>query len=48
MIRGGMLSKFFNFFFFEDSPLIGSKYQWIGMKLDESIKLKTEKNSGNL
>lgn len=29
------------------SPLGGSKYQWIGMKLDEGIKLKKEKPVGN-
>lgn len=29
------------------TPLAGNKYHWIGMKLDESTKLKKEKPVGN-
>ena len=34
-------------FLFLRTPLVGSKCQWLGMKLDEGTKLKTGKPVGN-
>lgn len=46
MMKEGML--FFVLFVCFRTPVAGNKYQWIGMKLDETTKPKTEKNSGKL
>lgn len=40
--------RFFVLFVCLRPPLAGNNYQWIGMKLNEATKLKTEKNSRKL